>query len=321
MIYRRLSNIPGLAISTVISTVLFIILVAGLALTFTIIVGDYVWGKILGAVGAATRIPSELAEGTIPGWNVGSVTAGIAAISLAASIVHSALAGDGIVLGAFMPVFCATLLASSLYTAFMFALRLSDAPVWDLREERNRWYFISTLLVVRLIPSALLFYIILSITIRAEQEAVAVRWGAWFLCHFLYHAAVILPFMLLMLLRVRRSELECLRASCVGAAGIWHISLFKRFWKDIVIIFVFVFVMIWNGDAANSAMSSVFQSVNIEIVNKLHGRSMDMSRVLELLIPTFSLAFLAVGLLASGRAPVAQDEMKCDEITVFAGAR
>jgi hypothetical protein len=203
------------------------------------------------------------------------------------------------VIQAVLPVAVAAAISTALYAVFMFALRLSDAPLWSKRDDKRRWLFVLTLMLGRLVPSIMLFFIVLSITIGAEHQGVSVLWASWLAAHLINNAVVIIPFMLLLLLRVRNAELEFLRAGNVSLADRVQVSLFERFWRDLLVVYIFVFVLIWNGDAANQAMSTVFRSVNAEMVTKLVGRNSGVARVLELLAPTIALAAMAVGALAS----------------------
>jgi hypothetical protein len=219
------------------------------------------------------------------------------------SCIWSATASDGLVIRDIVAVFFASLFATTIYTAYAFWFRLSDSRLWNAEETNARWMFAGGLLLIRLIPGTLLFYLIVSWTVSVESGISFVRWLGWFSAHLLYNATVILPFLVLMLLRVPNNELDLLRASSVSNWDVSVVSLFERFYRQLLVIFLFVFVLIWNGDAANSAMSSVFQSANLEILTQLHGRQYNLLRCVELALPTVTFAILAVSCLAAQEAP------------------
>jgi hypothetical protein len=86
---------------------------------------------------------------------------------------------DGLIIRALLPVTIASLVATILFASYSFVLRLSDAPLRHQNQVRAKWWFVGSLLLVRLIPGALLFYVIISHTAALEQEATIVRWCAW----------------------------------------------------------------------------------------------------------------------------------------------
>lgn len=295
-IYRRFSNVQEFALRTTISTSLIVIAVGVVTLLATLGVGWLIWARLLTVLGFISGLPR--ARQALGGVAVGGMlAAGLGAFGLLAAIVYSVTLSDGLVLLATLPVAAAAAVSTLIYTLFMFALRLSDAPLWEQRDDGRRWFFVMTLMLARLIPGIMLFFIVLTATIGAEHQGVLVLWFFWFTAHLINNAVVIIPFMLLMLMQVKSTELEFFRASNADIIETSRLSLLERFWKDIFVIYVFVFVLIWNGDAANHAMSTVFRSANAEMVTKLVGRSFDLTRVAELFVPTTALALLAVGLL------------------------
>jgi hypothetical protein len=294
-IYRRLSNVQEFALQTTISTSVVVVTGATAALLATLGIGWIMWARFLVALGFFSSGPALLVVSRDAKGGLIAVAIGIVIVVFSAC--YSAWVGDGLVMLAFVPVAVAAASATFIYAIFMFSLRLSDAPLWDSRDGGRRWMFVLTLMLIRLVPGIILFFIVLTVTIGAEHEGAIVLWLSWFTAHLINNAVVIVPFMLLMLLQVRRSELEFMRASGISLLETSRLSLLQRFWKDLFIVYVFVFVLIWNGDAVNHAMSTVFTSVNAEMVTKLVGRNFEPACVVELMAPTVGLALIAVGLL------------------------
>jgi hypothetical protein len=299
-LYIRLNGVHDIALSHVISSSAAIVAGSSILLIATLVATVGLCKTLLQCVARFTGLSPLIVVADTPiRTPANGILAWCSAAVFSLSCLWSFFASDGLIVRALVPVGLAALGATGSYVAYSFVLRLSEAPLWRERESRARWIFVGSLLVVRLVPSALLFYIIMSYTVTLEHTAEIVRWSTWFLAHLFYNSVVILPFMTLMLLRVPSSELEFLRASAVSSLDISKVSLLFRFRRELLIVFLFVFVLIWNGDAANSAMSSIFQSVNLELVTKLHGRHYDVTRALELILPTVALAILTITLLGS----------------------
>jgi hypothetical protein len=297
-LYIKLNGFHDVALTYVISTSVVVIAASAVLLVATLALCALLCQVLLKYLAQRTGMPplarfESIAENSFRSsfflWS--------SLLLFVISCLWSFFMSDGLIIFALIPVAVASLIATLLYASYCFILRLSNARLWDDGQVGTRWLFVGTLLLVRLLPSALLFYVIISYTIFLEQQARSVRWAAWFLAHLLYNSVVIIPFLVLLLLSVARAEIDLLRASEVSRWDISRISLLMRFRRELVTIFLFVFVLIWNGDSANMAMSSVFQSANLEIVTKLYGRNYSLSRALELTIPTVALAILAVTLL------------------------
>ncbi|WP_316182387.1 hypothetical protein [Bradyrhizobium sp. SZCCHNRI1009] len=300
--YRRLHVVQDVALLHIFSTSAVAIVFSIFAIASAIGLGMLLCRAALQLISSRFLAPYPSNQATLPN----SIYRRIAAAALLALVIccsWSALGSDGLVVKDIFIVLVAALAASVLYIAYTFAFRLSGAHLWNVNAGMSRWLFSFILLSIRLIPGTVLFYLIVTWTVPIGRQSVAIQWIAWFATHLLYNSAIVLPFLLLLLQRVPSTEIELLKASRVGSLDISRVSLLLRFWRELVVVFVFVFVLVWNGDAANGAMSTIFRSANMEIITNLHGRKYDLLRSVELALPTLSLAILSVSLLAYQAMP------------------
>jgi hypothetical protein len=299
-IYMRLHAFHHVALVHVFSTSVVVVAFSALILVMTLLIFVPISKTILQVLATRMRLPDpDLPEQASTSSMAYRYLAGGALTIFVASCCWSFIMSDGLIIRDVVSVFVASTIATTIYTAYAFLLRLSNTSLWRMESTNARWLFAASLLLIRLIPGTLLFYLVVSYTVLVERQADAVRWMGWFFSHLFYDAAIVLPFLVLMLLRVSNNELDLLRASSVSNWDTSKVSLLSRFSQQLLIVFLFVFVLIWNGDAANSAMSSIFQSANLEIVTSLHGRKFNVVRSAELVLPTISLAVLAISLLVS----------------------
>lgn len=232
---------------------------------------------------------------------------------LLGSFLWSRSVGDGLVANALIFVSLAALIISAAYIAYSCLIRIYCGDFWKspssprmrakglraiIRKPQPRTTFISTLVAVRIIPSIVIYYIVLLNAVSLERSSDAVRGSVWILAHLVYNAAIILPFLMILMESVAKQELDFLKSSGMKMRNLIHLSFLSRFRRDLVLTFVFSFVLVWNGDAINQALSSTFTSANSKVVDMLIGRNHDVPRVIELVIPAVISAVLAVLLVA-----------------------
>ncbi|MDJ0921502.1 MAG: hypothetical protein QNI84_10255 [Henriciella sp.] len=297
-VYANWHGRPDVALSMVSSATLVVTGLALLSLIGSIFLFSHVWRWFFLAIAGnsldtTAMLKTDLTSAEKTFWSLAALISGTLALGV---FVFSFLTQDLLVLKAIFTVGVAACFLTAVYAGYAFVLRYKTRSFWKSTQDQSRWSYIALLLIVRIIPGTAMFYSILSFTIGFEQSSWVVRGAAWLFAHLIYNSVVVLPFLFLILMRLTQDELDFFRSLGGRLRETVRLTMVRRFSAELLVILVFCFTLIWNGDAANYAVSSFFESVNAEIVTQSINKHDNFSRSIHLVFITSVFALLAISL-------------------------